>query len=105
MVGRPFPSTHLRALRATIEYISTRTKISLNLPMLVTREYVSISLFQKKSWTGSKYFIFTLFIHLLSADTHQYEKDTPHTAGDTKKLLAELRWDVLPHPSHSPDMS
>ena len=34
-----------------------------------------------------------------------HDNATPHTAGDTKDLLDELDWEVLPHPPYSPDIA
>ncbi|GFO10282.1 histone-lysine N-methyltransferase SETMAR [Plakobranchus ocellatus] len=35
----------------------------------------------------------------------QHDNATPHTAKRTKEGLERLRWDIIPHPAHSPDLA
>ncbi|GFN88372.1 histone-lysine N-methyltransferase SETMAR [Plakobranchus ocellatus] len=42
---------------------------------------------------------------LRSGAVLQHDNATPHTAKRTKKWLARYRWDIIPHPAHSPDLA
>ncbi|GFR97520.1 histone-lysine N-methyltransferase SETMAR [Elysia marginata] len=33
----------------------------------------------------------------------QHDNATPHTAKRTKEWLERYKWDIIPHPAHSPD--
>ncbi|GFN90576.1 transposase [Plakobranchus ocellatus] len=35
----------------------------------------------------------------------QHNNTTPHTAKRTKEWLERYRWDIIPHPAHSPDLA
>ncbi|GFO49319.1 histone-lysine N-methyltransferase SETMAR [Plakobranchus ocellatus] len=35
----------------------------------------------------------------------QHDNATPHTAKHTKEWLERYRWDIIPHPAHSPDLA
>ncbi|GFN98065.1 histone-lysine N-methyltransferase SETMAR [Plakobranchus ocellatus] len=35
----------------------------------------------------------------------QHDNATPHTAKRTKEWLERYRWDIIPHPAHSPDLA
>ncbi|GFO04758.1 histone-lysine N-methyltransferase SETMAR [Plakobranchus ocellatus] len=35
----------------------------------------------------------------------QHDNATPHTAKRTKEWLERYRWDIIPHPFHSPDLA
>ncbi|GFO50014.1 histone-lysine N-methyltransferase SETMAR [Plakobranchus ocellatus] len=35
----------------------------------------------------------------------QHDNPTPHTAKRTKQWLERYRWDIIPHPAHSPDLA
>ncbi|GFN83293.1 mariner mos1 transposase [Plakobranchus ocellatus] len=35
----------------------------------------------------------------------QHDNATPHTAKRTKEWLERCRWDIIPHPAHSPDLA
>ncbi|GFO06143.1 histone-lysine N-methyltransferase SETMAR [Plakobranchus ocellatus] len=35
----------------------------------------------------------------------QHDNATPHMAKRTKEWLERYRWDIIPHPSHSPDLA
>ncbi|GFN84039.1 hypothetical protein PoB_001054500 [Plakobranchus ocellatus] len=35
----------------------------------------------------------------------QHDNATPHTAKRTKEWLERYKWDIIPHPAHSPDLA
>ncbi|GFN79765.1 histone-lysine N-methyltransferase SETMAR [Plakobranchus ocellatus] len=35
----------------------------------------------------------------------QHDNASPHTAKRTKEWLERYRWDIIPHPAHSPDLA
>lgn len=35
----------------------------------------------------------------------QHDKAHPHTANITKSAVQELGWEIIPHPSYSPDLA
>ncbi|GFN76156.1 histone-lysine N-methyltransferase SETMAR [Plakobranchus ocellatus] len=42
---------------------------------------------------------------LCSGVVLQHDNATPHTAKRTKEWLERYRWDIIPHPAHSPDFA